>query len=72
MLFRLHIFLLLLQLLLILIEDDGVKHMMGLDVLDDLAEMTADEVPTCVSSQLVGYLCAVAENQNLGLDLDLL
>ena len=72
MLFGFHILLLLLQLLLILIKDDGVKHVMSLDVLDDLPEMTADEVPARVPGQLVSDLCSVAEYQDLGLDLNLL
>lgn len=71
MLFGLHILLFLLQFLLILIKDDGIEHVMSLDVLDDLPKMAADEVPTRVSGQLVSYLRSIAENEDLGLDLHL-
>ena len=72
MLFGLHILLLLLQFLLILIKDNRIEHVMGLDILDDLPKMTADEVPTRISGQLISYLRSVAENEYLGLDLHLL
>ena len=72
MLFGFHILLFLLQFLLVLIKNNGIEHVMSLDILDDLPKMAADEAPTRVSGQLIVYLRSVAENEYLGLDLNLL
>jgi hypothetical protein len=72
MLLALHVFLFLLKLFLILIEEKWEEDMVSFDILDDLSEVTTDKGPSGVSRELLCDLGAIAEDDNFGFDLDFL